>query len=277
MFGKGVCPVKDFVKEYGKIAGAFAAAAFLLSFLVGLITGNPFGVVLLRALLLAVIFGGMGAGLRLVVKKYLPELAGDRAEENRAAMAGGDELGSKVDITLPEENPLGAAENRAGAYSDVEELESAVEPGSDASTVTAASQTPNMADAPAAEALQGNAAEDLGEELLPAADAERNAGEGPINGAGGEGVIEEAASASGRGAGGKGSSAHADDSRLDALPDISALEEAPGTNKGASKPRAARRAAAERPDDALRGAVSGQDPATLAKAIRTLLKRDEKG
>src|SRR5208283_4953422 len=72
----GMGPLKGFVGDVWKIAAAFASGAFLLSLVTGLAAANPFGVVVARALLLAVLFAGLGAGLRFVIKRYLPELLG---------------------------------------------------------------------------------------------------------------------------------------------------------------------------------------------------------
>jgi hypothetical protein len=63
---------------------------------------------------------------------------------------------------------------------------------------------------------------------------------------------------------------------LDSLPDIAALEppsdQRPGSARSVRMPTPG-----ERPGDAVRNMLSGQDPATLARALRTVLKKDEKG
>ena len=63
----------------------------------------------------------------------------------------------------------------------------------------------------------------------------------------------------------------------DGLPDISNLEVAAPSESDERGAAGSGRPRGERPEDALRGAVSGQDPATIARAIRTVLKRDDKG
>jgi hypothetical protein len=98
--------VKDFMREYGKLAAVTAAGAFLISLVVGLASGNPFGVALGRALVFALLFAGLAAGARYIVAKYLPELVGSTPPESAS--------GQKIDITLPEEGPI--APLRAGAY-----------------------------------------------------------------------------------------------------------------------------------------------------------------
>jgi hypothetical protein len=63
----------------------------------------------------------------------------------------------------------------------------------------------------------------------------------------------------------------------DGLPDISNLEIAVQGDSDERGAAARSRPVGQRPQDALRGAVSGQDPLTIARAIRTVLKRDDKG
>ena len=113
-------PVKDFVRDVWKVAAACASGAFFLSLVIGLFAGNPFGVVFFRALLLAVLFAGLGAGLRFVVKAYLPGLvasapspAGSDEGRSRAGMAGqsgpdtsAEHRGAAVDIVLQDDDGL---------------------------------------------------------------------------------------------------------------------------------------------------------------------------
>lgn len=88
-----------------KIAIAGAAAGFVLSVLTGIISGNPFGIVLFRALVLAILFGITVMILGTLVLRFLPELAegagGDVSQENT----------NLVDITVGDQggdiNPFG--------------------------------------------------------------------------------------------------------------------------------------------------------------------------
>jgi hypothetical protein len=243
--------MKDFVREYWKISAAFAAGAFLLSFLVGLVTRNPFGVVILRALVLTVIFAALGAGIRFVIRTYLPELAAG----TDAAPGGGQEdtRGSKIDITLPEERPEGPrrARSRAGSRRGAEP---APGDGADEGEVLQAE----------AEALD-DLAEELAEELPGATGAVTGEEEG-VESAAAEAELRPLGQEKGRGGRAPVDEAEGD---MDSLPDISNLEVAgePGAGPGRG----------ETPADSMRGAVSGKDPATIARAIRTVLKRDEKG
>jgi hypothetical protein len=127
-------------------------------------------------------------------------------------------------------------------------------------------------------------AEELEEEFPGAADGNGGArgdeeislGDDELAGAGG-GASSPAASADAaeRDAladrGGSRRGRRGSDADADSLPDISNLEIL--TDRGDGAPGAGEKT----PEDAVRGAVSEQDPATLARAIRTVLKRDEKG
>ena len=212
--------MKDALREYGRTVAMFAAAGLVLSLLVGLLAGNPFGVILLRGILFAVAFGGVGAGMQYVVRRFLPELSGG----GTAPGDGGDEAavkpaGSTIDIVLPEELPSteGAPEGRAEV---LEEL-----PG-----------TAESAGAAAVEELEGS-------ESRPGTEA----------------ASAQQAAEPGRG-------------RLDALPDIGPI----GTGGGHA--RSATRFPGERakPSDAARGVLEREDPASLARAVRTVLKREER-
>ena len=236
--------MRDFVKESWKIAAAFAAGAFLLSLLIGLITRNPFGTVFLRALLLALVFAVLGAGLRSLVRTYLPELAGGGAAPPAPP---DDKRGSRVDIVLDDEAAPGAPADLSGA----EEVEPMDEEPADATEETAQAE---------AQALG-----ELADELAEDADA--------ADGGSGEEVMEgeepgpPAASRAGAG-------------DIDELPDIGPLEEPerPGARGGpgrGAKPMGG--ADREKAEDALKSTMARQDPATLARALRTVLKKDDKG
>lgn len=79
-----------------------AAIGFLLSFFSGLLGGVPFGEILLRALIWAAILGALAAGVTVLIKGQLPELFEPTAEPPDPFEK---EEGRAVDITLPEEKP----------------------------------------------------------------------------------------------------------------------------------------------------------------------------
>jgi hypothetical protein len=212
--------VKDALREYGRTVAIFAAAGLVLSLLVGVLAGNPFGVIVLRALLFAVLFGGVGAGMQFVVRRFLPELA--TAEPSADAPADGSPEdaetksgGSTIDIVLPEE-PMPAEEAGAAMEEPLEEL-----PG------TGDTQP---------------AATEAGGTSSPKATTASGAGAAPGGAAG-----------------------------LDFLPDIGSMQSGEPAPR-ATPPRRDR----TRPSDAARDVLERQDPALLARGLRTILKRDER-
>ncbi len=91
-----------------KVSAAFAAAAFLLSILSGALAGVGFGLLLLRAIIGAIAFAVVGAGVSIVVARYLPELRNLRGAEEPADSGRG--IGGMVDIVIPEEPAAGFAD-----------------------------------------------------------------------------------------------------------------------------------------------------------------------
>jgi hypothetical protein len=272
--------VKDFMRDYGKIAGFAGAGAFLLSLGVGLVSRNPVAVALTRAVVLSILFAGLGAAARFVVMKYLPEVAAAQPS------AGEAPSGQAIDITLPEESPAAAA--RASAY----RRSQAEAPGdtevSDAGLAEADMSAPGevlgLDEPPSPEgAVAGGDLDDL---LPPLTDTGSAAGSGESEG---EDSVEEAESVSEEGPGetseqpGRGTLETEPDD-LGKLPDISNLgiaDASPGSSRsaraGLPRPRGGRAGLPPTPADEVKGALGSQDPSTLARAIRTILKRDEKG
>ncbi len=233
--------MREFIRAYGKLAGLFAAAALVLSFLTGIVARNPIGTVILRAVLLALLFGGLGVGLQFVVRRFLPGLGvgtppGVGAPPNDGAEGEAAASGSQVDIVLPEENPLAAGGAAAPDGSLEESGAVAVEDGLEA-------------------------AGDEGEAVLLGEPGPTGEPTGP------GGTLEAAGEQPGRRTPG---------GELDALPDIGGLEQAPQRKAGRTRPARASFSGAAA-DEALRRMVEDEDPATLARAIHTVVKREEKG
>jgi len=233
--------MRDFIRAYGKLAGLFAAAAFLLSSVTGIVARNPVGAIVLRAALLAVFFCGLGVGLQFVVKKFLPELTG-------ASAAPADEHapGSRIDIVLPEESPLGA-----GRADDAALGEAPVE----------AAETREQAE----EAGPVETLEEAGDQGIAIPEEPMDVSE----------VEESAAFAEPDQPAHETAKQSRETAKLDALPDIGSLE---ASGPAAGRSRAPRRAGSgASAQEAMRSLAAQEDPSILARAVRTVLKREEKG
>ncbi|WP_394706921.1 hypothetical protein [Marispirochaeta sp.] len=112
-----------------------AGFAFIVSFLVGLISGVGFGSIILRALLSAMIFAGIGMGISLIGKTLFPELVLDENNTTDQDTDGDGEpekaSGGTVDITLEddeEDNNTVTPQSGGGLFSEddefVEEIQS---------------------------------------------------------------------------------------------------------------------------------------------------------
>jgi hypothetical protein len=216
--------VKEALREYGKTVAFFAAAGLVLSLLVGLLARNPFGVMLLRAFLFALLFGGIGAGMQYVVRRFLPEIAGgEAAGTDSGGEAAVKPEGSTIDIVLPEE-PVPVVEELEGRAETLEEL------------------------AGAGDADGSTAVEELdGAEAVPEPSPAPH-------------VEERARNREG----------------LDALPDIGSLGTIGDTARSTARSAARYPGSRPKPSDATRDVLEREDPATLARAVRTVLKREER-
>ena len=79
-----------------KVVAVGASIGFALSFLTGLLSGAAFGVVFVRALVMAVFFGGILMLAKGVIMRFLPELFSVNSQETRAQ----PDIGTAVDITI---------------------------------------------------------------------------------------------------------------------------------------------------------------------------------
>jgi hypothetical protein len=84
-----------------KIILVFAGFAILVSLVAGGIGGVPFLEIILRTLVWAIIFAGIGLGISIVLHRYFPELG---------HLLNGDSIGEKkytsgFEAVIPEENP----------------------------------------------------------------------------------------------------------------------------------------------------------------------------
>lgn len=89
-----------------RLAAVFAGLALVVALAAGLAGRVPFGTVVARSLAGAVVFAGLGFAAVVVLERTLPELF-VRLQAGQAEQAGpvAAEM-PRVDIVLPEENPL---------------------------------------------------------------------------------------------------------------------------------------------------------------------------
>jgi hypothetical protein len=135
-----------------KISAFCAGFAFCLSFLFGLIGGVGFGTIILRAFLGALLFGCLGFGAEILLRRLLPEL-----------FVPAGETGTVVDITEPETNPYerssgddlveeagdpdgGETSQAAQAFEDADDLVEEIEEIPHSETDTAAQANAQPAD-----------------------------------------------------------------------------------------------------------------------------------
>lgn len=221
-----------------------AAAAALLSALIGVIAGVAFLALVLRALMGGLIFGGAVYGCILLLRKNLPGLFEAKGAESGAAGAQDQARGSSIDIVLPEEAVS------AESFSPLEGVAGFDEP------------SPPRRRAPAGEGDE-EAAElaPVDEDSLLEPEKTR-----PVE------PSREAARD-------RGLSAGFED--LDVLPDLEGFSDAFTSAEFSSSREGAGSAKGDETsyhkNSGSRPGQEGLDPAALAQAVRTILKRDQKG
>lgn len=256
-----------------KIIGACSIFAFVISLFSGIIGGVGFLTILFRALLGAVLFGLLSGGILMLLERMIPELfetAGTESAGNGESEFG--ETGSNVDITLDEE-----AESYSPSPGSSGGMESASTPtasetaaaGAEASTETAEGEAPRQGDSREEEdqfveevAENGGAESGDSASFLPPDEGEQEPG-------GSEGFEE-----------------------VDSLPDLEDFADsfegvAASRDEGSSGGSASNSSAGSSGGlSSLGGGASSSsvdvngdqhDPATVAKAVRTLMKKDQEG
>ncbi len=228
-----------------------AAAAAVVSSLVGVFSRVGFTALAIRALLFGVFFGGLTWGALVLLKRFLPELfEGEAAVDGFAATgfaegsaAEGESMGGTVDIVLDEDGEpfLNAAPAPLPVDGEDEDGEK-VDIAEDADVETAV------------------LSEDGGEAVLDVAESRPK----------GRPAVPLAGAMPSRQASG------VDD--LDVLPDLDSLSGSFVDSATDSSYSSAKGGASSSDSRGSSGkAANGADPATLALAVRTLLKRDQKG
>jgi len=237
-----------------------SGAAALLSAIVGAASGVAFLPLLLRAILGGLVIGGLVFGAFALARRFMPELFEEAAE----APSSDSGLGTAVNIVLPAEEPeVGAGKEDFGSLEPAEgvappetadgpaPLEPFPGPGKRAES---APSRPAQAAYEEDSAYGGESLLDGPEEASPVESAELPSfSDSPIR----EGLED-----------------------LDVLPDLDSLSDSFAESSSPARTEAAderRGASSFAGGKASASGAAGSDPALLAQAVRTLLKRDQKG
>lgn len=247
-----------------KWAAGPAIVAFLLSFLTGLIAGVDFLVVLLRAILGSALFGAVGAGLGMVVARQLPELLEVREQ---AVATETERPGPRVDITVGDEEGEAPFEEGEAPFA-----------GGEASGFDEAPAQTGEGDAGALESLDSDRIESLQPtdaqegESKPSYDATSRE---DIT----ESLVEEVEEATlpeeelTRASQFEEEQTQSEELQaVDELPDIGGFDGAFPQSEGEATGSGSASTGSTR--SAPEGVDAGNDPAQIAKALQTMLKRD---
>ncbi|MFP4010146.1 MAG: hypothetical protein ACLFUM_00450 [Spirochaetaceae bacterium] len=269
-----------------KSSGYFAGTAFLIAGLTGALAGVGLGVIFLRALLGAFVFGGFGYLAFLVISRRIPELL-TTTDGSASALAGSPpETGGHVDIVVDDED------EEAQPVDEVQTPDSAIDIGT--SSVDAPATGPSAAeaggdeDAATLEELGDEEeetpsegpprpVEELVEEVTEVGDSGRP---GTSGGGTGRGTGTGGGTGDSRGAGGEpapnppaaSAADEVDDDSLDSLPDIGGFAGSfEGEGSETTEEEEVTGGAGKRDG----GHGVDQDPEVIAKALQTVMKRDE--
>ncbi len=94
--------VKYKIAQDQKVSLYALLIAFILSCLIGVISGNPIGIVIMRAVISGILFGALVYGGVYILKKYIPEMEQITAREKSQSELSGDSqsAGKVVDYTV---------------------------------------------------------------------------------------------------------------------------------------------------------------------------------
>jgi hypothetical protein len=232
-----------------KVPGWAAAAGAVISLVAALAGGNPFGATLLRAAVSALIAGALGLAAQYLLRRFLPGIGAAAAPP------------PSVDILLDEEVPLAA---QAGSEQAEEEEELGAEPLESLGEEAGGLPGDGPAEpAPAREPFPG----------LPEAEELGGLGEGGLPGAGQPGRRPGRSPAM---------PGYTPAPGVEELPSEEGLEALSAADadvllSGAGEPAVPSHRAlkAEELEEQLDSVTKGQDPASLAKAVRTFLRKDQ--
>jgi hypothetical protein len=245
-----------------KVPGWAAAAGAAISLVAALAGGNPFGPILLRVAVSALVAGALGLAAQYVLRRFLPGTGAASAPP------------PSVDILLDEEVPLAAQASAEPASAEPAEEELAAEPveslGDEPGESLGAEPDFTLVEGEAEfagrrPAIPGYTPAPEPFPGLPEAEQLRGPPDGGLPGAGPSGrspaapapAVEELPSEEG----------------LESLSAADSDELLPGAGEPAVPSHRALKA--EELEAQLDSVTKGQDPASLAKAVRTFLRKDQ--
>lgn len=202
-----------------RVSAITAGSAFLLSVVVGVFGNVSLGVLILRAVVVACVFGAGGIGAMVLIDRYLPEL---RLAASGPATA---ETGNTVNIVVEGDEELQTLGGGSG------------EDGSD----------PDLIDSSVADVAQDEAGQ------ASADDPE-----------GGQEKLEEGSSV-------RDDASDPSDSDVEVMEEVTSGDDLPNVDSMTDSFTEVPLGEAPVADSA----ESGEDPALMARAVRTLLKREE--
>jgi len=219
--------------DTGLRASAVAGlVALVLSVIVAIFSRIPFGILVLRAVLVSVCVFGLTYAINYILRLKLPELFSD------AESSGDDAVGTVVDISIDDGGDL--------AYPQ------SLDTQADAQPARAATEALDQDDQAMGQ-LEREVEELHSDSLLP-----KEAGSAP----GQPGVVRPSVTLD----------------ELDVLPDMDSMGDSFSSEVVSGLGSAEDDfPAGTGPSSALSSSSSAGDPAVLAKAVQTLLKRDQKG
>lgn len=106
-----------------KIVAGAAAGAFLIAFISAGIAGVGFGKMILRGFLGALVFGALGAGLNIVIARFLPELLSPQEQAQPEGEYQQEETGRNVDVVVEDDEAIGAGVYNLDTEGEEEGLE----------------------------------------------------------------------------------------------------------------------------------------------------------
>ncbi len=244
-----------------KFSAYFAGSAFVIAFLTGVLAGVGFGAILLRAVIGAVVFAGIGYASYIVISAKLPELLSGGAATSSPAQADG--YGQNVDIVVDDDGEEDTEEDELPAADEAHAAESERSAGVEQAADTGAPDSRSDEDEPGdleEVAEDGESAAAGDDELVEEVEEVAAAPPGSVD-------ADSAASA-------RNESEDVDENSVDALPDIGGFA-GDFESEGAEVVEEDDRDGGSGGSSRARSHGIEQDPEVIAKALQTVIKRDE--